>query len=119
MAPVLVPTHQKLPSPFSAILTNIHKRSTPSCADNDASCYATHRLVILVIILFVGFLVSLIFTHLYFRSRKRKIIHERQARAAREQMNLRKIDRPSQGLEWQPPPPYMPRRPESAARVCR
>ncbi|KAF2856966.1 hypothetical protein T440DRAFT_463170 [Plenodomus tracheiphilus IPT5] len=117
MAP-LTSIHKNLPSPLSAILTNIHKRSS-SCAYYDSSCSDTHRLIVLIIILFVGFVVSLIFTLVYFRNRKRRIIRERQARAARDAMNLRKENEAFQGLAWQSPPPYMPRRPESAARVWR
>ncbi|KAI8938043.1 hypothetical protein NX059_005715 [Plenodomus lindquistii] len=117
MAPISQ-SHANLLSPLSAILTNIHKRSS-SCAYYDSSCNSTYRLVVLIIILLVAFVVSLIFTLVYFRNRKRKIIRERQAKAVREQINLRKREETFQGMEWQSPPPYMPRRPENAARVWR
>ncbi|CBX94814.1 hypothetical protein IAQ61_009473 [Plenodomus lingam] len=118
MAP-LPPTHDRLTSPLSAILPNIHKRSPSSCADYDNACNNTHRLIILIIILIVGFVVGLIFAFVCFRSRKRRIVRERQARAAKEQTNLWKSKEQVQRGDWEASPPYMPQRPESALRGWR
>lgn len=115
MAPL--PTTTQTLSPVTAILSNIYKRSYDACTYYDTSCSNTHRIVILIIILFVGFLVGMILSLVYFRSRRRRMARERQARIAREQRSLSKMTQPFQGVEYEAPPPYMPRRPErSAAR---
>lgn len=118
MAPLSI-IYPKLPSSLAKIVTSFHKRSL-SCDYYDSSCNDSHRLVVLIIILLVGFFFSLIFTLVYFRGRRARMLGERRARMDREQMNLGGRTKPSEGQEWQaPPPPYMPMRPESAARMGR
>lgn len=108
-----------LSSTASITLLNLSKRTYNNCSYYDSSCSNTHRIVILIIIIFVGALVGLIFSLLYARNRKRRTSQDRRARQAREHMNIRKMNDPLSGATYEAPPPYMPRKPESAARLGR
>ncbi|KAF1841753.1 uncharacterized protein K460DRAFT_369757 [Cucurbitaria berberidis CBS 394.84] len=113
MAP-LPPTLQTLPTSVENILTNIHKRSS-DCTYYDTSCN-THRIAILVIIVFVGALFGLTLSFYYARGRKRRTARERASRIATQH---KRMGDPFNGMAYEAPPPYMPKVPENVAILRR